>query len=106
MIQFPDGEHPHLCLLFLSLSRRSRPDLAMTPTMIEPKRNAVHYPLEGQRPHTVLTVVSRLCKGWGRCWSISLGFLGPTSNSKGMPMLSYISVYGRTPAKRGSTCQG
>jgi len=108
IIRVSGSEHPHLYLLLLSLSHCPCSDLAiaMTPTMIEPKRKAVRHPLADQRPHTVLTVVSRLCKGWGRCWSISLGFLGSTSNSKGVPMLSYISVYGRTPAKADSTCQG
>jgi hypothetical protein len=87
-------------------SRRSRSDLAMPPTLIEPKRHVVHNLLADQRPDMVLTLVSRLCTGWSRTWSISLGLLGSTSNSKGVPMLSYISVYGRTPAKGDSACQG
>jgi hypothetical protein len=78
----------------------------MIPTSIEAKRHAVHRPLADQRPDMLLTLLSRLCTGWSRFWSISLGFLGSTSNLKGMPMLSYISVYGRTPAKGDSTCQG
>jgi hypothetical protein len=78
----------------------------MPPTLIEPKRHVVHNPLADQRPGMILTLVSRLCTGRSRIWSISLGLLGSTSNSKGMPMLSYISVYGRTPAKGDSACQG
>jgi hypothetical protein len=90
----------------LPLCRRSRSDLAILPTLIEPKRHVVHNPRADQRPDMVLTLVSRLCTGWSRIWPISLGLLGSTSNSKGMPMLSYISVYGRTPAKEDSACQG